>query len=89
MCMSKLTLTDEEGDVSIEVELRTIAERLGDEYILSDDDESDFAYLAAIALETKDNHYTIQDTLMEFIRNTSALDSVDADDCDEIEGLLY
>jgi hypothetical protein len=87
--MSKLTLTDEEEDVSIEVELRTIAERLGDEYILSDDDESDFAYLSAIALETKDSNYTIQDTLMEFIRNTSALDNVDADDCDEIEGLLY
>lgn len=88
--MSKLLLTGSDGDVSVEVTLDAIAKELGEQYILnSDEEQPEFAYLAALALETyNEDRYSIEDTLMEFIRNTSALNQVDADECDEIEALL-
>jgi len=88
--MSQLTLTDEEDEVSVEVEFERLARRLGDEYIVNTDESNpEYAYLSALALETYDNNrYSIEDTLMEFIRNSSALDHVDAEACDEIEMLL-
>lgn len=87
--MSQLTLTDEENEVSVEVEFEHLARRLGDEYILDSDEDPEFAYLAALALETQDNpSYSVEDTLMEFIRNSSELENVTVEACEEIEALL-
>lgn len=73
-----------------EVSFERLSEELGDQYIINtEESHPEFAYLAAIALETYDDpRYEIEDTLMEFIRNTSALDNLDMDDCDEISLIL-
>lgn len=83
----ELELTDTD-ELTVSVSLKKIADRLGEEYILGDNPDPDFAYLAAIALETYgDNSYDIEDTLMEFIRNAD-LDQLDSQDCDDIEEML-
>lgn len=75
-------------EVEAEASFEDLARALGDQYILNSDEDPEFAYLAALALETHDNDdYEVEDTLMEFIRNSSEL-GVTADDCDEIEALL-
>lgn len=83
--MSSLELSE-----MTQVSFERLSEELGDQYIINTEEpQPEFAYLAAIALETYDDpKYDIEDTLMEFIRNTSALDNLDMDECDEIEIIL-
>lgn len=88
--MSTITVTRADNEeMVVEVEFDEIADALGAEYIIGDGDNREFAYLAALALETHgDPSYSIEDTLIEFIRNESALEEVDAQDAEEIEILL-
>lgn len=87
--MSDLELTPNDEDVTIEVDLDHLSEQIGSQMVISEDElRPEFGYLAALALETRcDARYDVEDTLMEFIRNSSALD-VDAQDCEEISLIL-
>lgn len=76
-------------EVEAEASFEDLARALGDQYILNSEKDPEFAYLAALALETHDNDdYEVEDTLMEFIRNSSELENVTVEACDEIEMLL-
>lgn len=84
-----LELTPTDSNVSVTVSTDRISEELGEQGILSDDTASpEFFYLAALALETHSNsRYDVEDAIMEFLRNSGAVD-VDMSDCDEIENIL-
>lgn len=87
--MSELELTPVNSEVDVTVSFEVISDELGEQYILSKQDERDFAYMAGIALETADdNGYQLIDALMEFIRNSSRFSHVSATECNEIEMLL-
>lgn len=85
----EIELTPTDSDVSVTVSTDRISEELGEQGILSDDTaNSEFFYLAALALETHPNsRYDIEDSIMEFLRNSGAVD-VDMSECDEIENIL-
>jgi len=87
--MDKSSVTLGHGELTVDASLDEISDALGNDYILSDTAEGrEFAYLAALALETQDNDsYDIERTLMEFIRNEDTL-NIDASDCNEIEAIL-
>ena len=74
--------------VNADVSIDELADRISYQYIIQGDSDREFAYLAALALETKLNdEYDIERTLSEFIRNTSALD-LSLEECEEIEEIL-
>jgi hypothetical protein len=74
--------------MSVEVSLRTLADKLGDEYILSPQDSS-FEYLAAMALETSEqSSYEVDDVILEFIRNSQEFEHLNGQDIGTIEEVL-
>lgn len=78
-----------DAETTVDVSLEELGERLGEQYILEGErDERAFGFLAAIALETmNDSSYDIEDTIMEFIRNTDSID-VTLEEANEIENIL-
>lgn len=85
----ELELTPDDEEVSVTVSLDRLYAELGNQGILGDEvDGREFIYLAALALEAREkDNYDINDTLMEFIRNSGAVDT-DLDDADDIEVIL-
>lgn len=68
-------LVPNDGDVSVTVSDERLWEELGDQGILGDEDGEEYFYLAALALECReDNNYPIERVLAEFIFNTDALE---------------
>lgn len=84
-----IELTPTDSEVTVTVSTDRIAEELGTQGILGDDVAStEFFYLSALALETRENsQYDVERAVMEFLRNSAAV-PVDMDDCDEIENIL-
>lgn len=77
--MATVNITPANDDVMVAVKLNELDENC---------ESPEFLYLAAIALETYENDsYEIEDTLMEFMRNTAALD-IDEADCRNIARIL-
>ena len=87
-CM-EIELTPTDSEVTVTVSTDRIAEELGEQGILGDDVAStEFLYLSALALETREHsQYDIERAVMEFLRNSSAIDA-DMSECDEIENIL-
>lgn len=87
--MNTVVVTSNDGETTVEVSFDELVELLGEKYILGDEEGSEFAYLAALALDTyEDDRYNIEDTIAEFIGNTDALDQVTVQDTEEIKILL-
>lgn len=85
--MESLTITQPDSDVTVEVDIDRLHRELCRQGITEGDAEDvpNF-YLAALAIGTRDD-YTLNETLMEFIRNSEELD-VSKDAADRIEDLL-
>lgn len=85
----EIELTPTDSEVTVTVSTDRIAEELGEQGVLGDDVAStEFFYLSALALETReDDRYDVERAIMEFLRNSRAIDA-DMDDCDEIESIL-
>lgn len=82
----ELCAADEE--ITLTVSTDRLAKEIGDQGILGGAPNSEFLYLAALALETHaDDNYDIEDSLMEFLRNSYDVD-VNLDECNEIEAIL-
>lgn len=82
-------LTPNDSDVSVTVSTERISKEVGDQGILGDNvGNREFFYLAALALETEpDDTYSIERTLIEFVRNTSSI-SLEDSEYDKIEEVL-
>jgi len=77
--------------INVEIDTETLAREIGNQGILetsTSQRQSEFCYLASIALECKDDDYTISDTLMEFIENASQFEHLDKKECDRIRAIL-
>lgn len=85
--MEKLTVTEPESDVTVDIDIDRLHREICRQGITGGDAEDvpNF-YLAALAIGTRDE-YDINETLMEFIRNSEELD-VSKDAADRIEDLL-
>ncbi|AGM11416.1 hypothetical protein M199_gp250 [Halogranum tailed virus 1] len=86
--MEKSTVTLGYGELTVEVTLDEIADALGEQYIIEDAGNKEFAYLAALVLETHDdNSYDLERSIMEFLRNEESID-LTQEQCNEIEEML-
>lgn len=75
-------------EIEIEVTLDYLADRLSEDYILGAGKNPEFAYLAALSLETLDSReYDIERVIMEFLRNSQDVD-LTREECNEIEEIL-
>lgn len=85
--MESLTVTEPESDVTVEIDIDRLHREICRQGITEGDTEDvpNF-YLAALAIGTRDD-YTIEETLLEFIRNSSEV-GVERETADEIEALL-
>lgn len=88
--MESINLTPEDSEVTVDVSIERLYDELGRQGILGDNVErAEFFYLAALALECReDESYDIQDTLIEFIRNSGELEHVSMEESGAIEQLL-
>lgn len=69
-------LAPRDSDLSVTVSDERLYEELGDQGILGEDVEGhEFFYLAALAIECReDNRYSVERVIVEFIRNSPAVD---------------
>jgi dTDP-4-amino-4,6-dideoxygalactose transaminase len=77
--------------LNVEVDTKKLSEELSRQGILDDsvpNREADFFYLASLALETKDDDYTMTEALMEFIECAPTYEHLDKEECQRIEALL-
>lgn len=77
-----------DSDISVTVSDERLYNELGEQGIMSDADGREFFYLAALALECReDDDYPVEAVIMEFIRNSDSVD-VSWKEANEIEALL-
>jgi dTDP-4-amino-4,6-dideoxygalactose transaminase len=80
----------EMDSANVELDIEVLSKELSRQGVLgsTSNRESDFFYLASLALETKDDDYTMTEALMEFIECAPTYEHLDKEECQRIEALL-
>jgi hypothetical protein len=83
----EIELTPRDGELSVSVSIDRLYNELGEQGILGEDvEDSDFFYLAALALECyEDEDYDLEDVILEVLRVT---ERASLEEADEIEAIL-
>lgn len=87
--MERLELAPADDDLTVEVSIDKLSRVIGEQGIIDGPkDESDFFYLAGIALDGQRGSSSVEDILMEYIRNCQKFEDLTDEEYDQIEEIL-
>jgi len=87
--MERIDLAPRDDELTVEVSLEKLSREIGEQGIIDGpEDEKDFFYLAGIAIDGQQGDSSVEDILVEYIRNCRKFEDLTDEEYDQIEEIL-
>lgn len=87
--MDSIDIVPRNSELNAEISLERLSELIGEQGIIDGPrEDSDFFYLAGIAIDGQQGDSSVEDILMEYIRNCRTFEDLTDDEFDQIEEIL-
>lgn len=87
--METVELVPKNSEISVEVSFGELSKLIGEQLVVDGPKEDrDFFYLCGIAIDGQQSDHSVEDILMEYIRNCKSFQDLSREECDQIEEII-